>query len=172
MEDALHRFHTLKVVFLLGRAGKQKKVKANALTTELVKKRKVDHETNAETWMLSEKQGEMNASRDYISQEIDNSNELDAYFNFLKIHLISHWAELIRRYRALQQYSAKRHEQAQKTNPQGWLEHLQSQSQQPVTSNDLSASQSLLRNQRGQSPTHRSALGEQRCRLQSLPFRC
>ena len=31
MEDALHRFHTFKDVFLLGRAGKKAKCKANAL---------------------------------------------------------------------------------------------------------------------------------------------
>jgi len=49
MEDALHRFHTFKDVFLLGGAGKQGKAKANALTTELVKKRKVDEEPNAES---------------------------------------------------------------------------------------------------------------------------
>jgi hypothetical protein len=39
MEDALRRFHTLKDVFLLGRAGKQVKTNANALRTEFVKKR-------------------------------------------------------------------------------------------------------------------------------------
>jgi len=42
MEDALRRFHTFKDFFLLGRAGKKAKAKANALRTELVKKRKVD----------------------------------------------------------------------------------------------------------------------------------
>jgi hypothetical protein len=39
MEDALCRFHTFKVAFLLGRAGKQVKANANALRTELVMKR-------------------------------------------------------------------------------------------------------------------------------------
>jgi hypothetical protein len=58
----------------------------------------------------------MNAWRDYISHEIDVSKELDADFNFPKIHLMSHWVEQIRRYGALQQYSAERHEQAHKTN--------------------------------------------------------
>ena len=63
----------------------------------------------------------MNALRDYISHEIDVSKELDADFNFPKIHLMSHWVELIRRYGDLQQYSAKRHEQAHKTNlKDGW----------------------------------------------------
>jgi hypothetical protein len=38
MVDALHRFHTFKDVFLLGRAGKKAKAKANALRMELVKK--------------------------------------------------------------------------------------------------------------------------------------
>jgi len=63
----------------------------------------------------------MNAWRDYISHEIDISKELDADFNFLKIHLMSHWAERVRRYGALQQYSAERHEQTHKMNlKDGW----------------------------------------------------
>jgi hypothetical protein len=116
MADALHRVHTFQAVFLLGRAGKKAKAKANALRTELVKKRKVDEESNAETWMTSKKWREMNAWWDYISHEIDISKELDGDVNFPKIHLISHWVEQIRRYGALQQDSAQRHEQAHKTN--------------------------------------------------------
>jgi len=61
MEDALRRFHTLNNVSLLGRAGKTAKAKANALRTELVKKRKVDKETNTETWTPSKMRREMNA---------------------------------------------------------------------------------------------------------------
>jgi hypothetical protein len=53
MEDALCRFHTFKYVFLLGQASNMVMAKANALRTELVKKRNVDEETNAETWTLS-----------------------------------------------------------------------------------------------------------------------
>jgi len=63
----------------------------------------------------------MNTWRDYISDEIDISKELDADFNCPKIHLMSHWAEQIRRYGALLLCSAERHEQAQKTNlKDGW----------------------------------------------------
>jgi len=98
MEDALRRFHTFKDVLLLGRAGKKGKAKANALRTELVKKRKVEEETNSDSWMPSKMWREMNAWRDYIRHEIDISKELDADFNFPKIHLMSHWAEQIRRY--------------------------------------------------------------------------
>jgi len=58
----------------------------------------------------------MNAWREYISHKIDVSKELDADFNFPKIHLMSHWVEQICRYGALQQYSAERHEQAHETN--------------------------------------------------------
>jgi len=116
MEDPLHCFHTFKDVFLLGQSGKKAKAKANDLKTELIKKQKVYEEPNAETWMPSKKQCEMNAWRDYISHKIDISKELDADFNFPKIYLISHWAEQIRQYGALQQYSAERHEQAHKTN--------------------------------------------------------
>jgi len=121
MDDAWHRFHTLKDVFLLGRAGKKAKAKANALRTELVKKRRVDEETNAETRTPSKKRGKINARWDYISHKIDVSKELDADFNFPKIHLRSHWVKQIRRYGALQQYSAERHEQAHQTNiNNGW----------------------------------------------------
>jgi len=90
IEDASRRFHTVKDVFLLGQASKWAKAKASALRTELVKKRKVDEETNAETWMPSKKWREMNTWCDYISHKIDNSKELDADFNFPKIHLMSH----------------------------------------------------------------------------------
>jgi len=106
MEDALHRFHTMNDVFLLGQASKKANAKANALRTELVKKWKVDEETNAGTWMPSKKWREMNAWQDYISQEINVSKELYADFNFPKIHLMSHWVEQIRWYRALQHHSA------------------------------------------------------------------
>jgi hypothetical protein len=116
MEDALCDFHTFKDVFLLGRVGKQAKAEENTLRTELVKKGKVDEETNAQTWTPSKKRGEMSAWWENISHERDVSKELDADFNCPKIHLMSHWVEQIRRYGAMQQYSAERHEQAHKTN--------------------------------------------------------
>jgi hypothetical protein len=101
MEDALNSFDTFKDVFLLGRASKIVKAKANALRMQLVKNRKLDKETHAETWTPSMKRREMNAWRDYISHEIDVYKELDAYFDFPKIHLMSHWVKQIRRYRAV-----------------------------------------------------------------------
>jgi len=116
MQDALCCVHTFKDGFLLGPAGKEKKVKANTLGTELVKKQQVDEETNVQTWMPFKEHREMNACRDYISHKIDVSKELDTDLYFLKIHLMSHWVEQIRRYGSLQQYSAKRHEQAHNTN--------------------------------------------------------
>jgi hypothetical protein len=71
--------------------------------------------------MPSKKRREMNALRDYISHGIDVSKELDANFNFPKIHLLSHWVTQFRRYRALQQYSAKRPAHPHKTNlKDGW----------------------------------------------------
>jgi len=57
----------------------------------------------------------MNAWQDYVSHKIDISRELEADYNVPKIHLVSHWAKQIRRYRALHQYSAERHQQAHKT---------------------------------------------------------
>jgi len=63
----------------------------------------------------------MNVWQNYISHGIDVSKESDADFNFLNIHLMFHWVEEIRRYSALQQYSAKTHEQVHKTNlKDGW----------------------------------------------------
>jgi len=53
--DGLPHFHTIKDVFLLGRASKNVKAKANALRTKLMKKPKVHEESNAETWMQSMK---------------------------------------------------------------------------------------------------------------------
>jgi len=96
MEDALHRFHTFKEGFSLRGDSKKAKAKANAQRTELVKKRKVDEETNAETWTPSKKRREMNAWREYIIHEIDVAKELHADFNFPKIHLMSHSVEQIR----------------------------------------------------------------------------
>jgi len=70
--------------------------KAKALRLELVKKRKVDKETNAETLTPTKKGLEMTAWQDSISNEINVSKELDAYyFNFPMIHLMSHRAEQI-----------------------------------------------------------------------------
>jgi len=71
MEDALRYFLTFKDVFSLRRPGKVAKNKANALRTELVKKRKVDENTNAATWMAFKMRREMNAWQDYICHEID-----------------------------------------------------------------------------------------------------
>jgi hypothetical protein len=116
MEEAWHRFHTFKDGFLLGRTRPKGQAEPNALRTELVKNRKVDEETNAETWTPSNKRREINAGCDYISHNIDISKELDSNFNFPKIHLMSHWAEQVCQYGALRQYSAKRNYQAHKTN--------------------------------------------------------
>jgi hypothetical protein len=57
----------------------------------------------------------MNAWWDYISRNTDISNQLDADFNLPKIHLMSHWAQQICQYGALQQYSAEKHDQAHNT---------------------------------------------------------
>jgi len=55
--------------------------------------------------------------------------------------------------------------------PQGRLERLQSQSEPPAARIHYSASHSLLRNQRAEFPSPCSASREQRCHLQSPPFR-
>jgi len=70
-EDAERRFHSFKDVFLLGRVSNQGQAKANTLRTEFMKKRNLDEDTNAETWMSSMKRREMNTSRDNISHNID-----------------------------------------------------------------------------------------------------
>jgi hypothetical protein len=91
MEDAFCRFDTVKDVFLPGRAGTKAKAKANAPRTDLVKKRKVQKYTNAETWTPYNKRRKMSDWRGYIRHKIHISKELDADFNLPKIHLMSHW---------------------------------------------------------------------------------
>jgi hypothetical protein len=54
MKGALNCSHTFKEGFLLGQAGKKAKATAITVRTELVKKRKVDNETNPETWTPSQ----------------------------------------------------------------------------------------------------------------------
>jgi hypothetical protein len=52
---------------------------------------------------------------------INVSKELLADFQFPKINSMSHWVAQIHQYRALQQYSAERYEQAHKMNlKHGW----------------------------------------------------
>jgi len=81
-EDALRRFHTFKGIFLLGRAAKMAKVKANALRTEVVKNQNVEEKRNTASWMPCRKRREINAWRGHISYKIDISKELDTDFNF------------------------------------------------------------------------------------------
>jgi hypothetical protein len=95
MENALRCIHTFKVVSLLGRASNKAKAKASAIRMELAKMRRVDEETNGETWTQSTQRREMNAWQDYISHETDVSKELDADSNCPKIHLMSRWVEQI-----------------------------------------------------------------------------
>jgi len=109
MEDALCRFHTSTDGSVPGWPRRKMNTKANFLRTELVNKRHIEKESNTETWTPSEMRHEMNSWCDYISHQIDVSMELDANFNFPKIHLMSHWVEQIPQYRALQLYSAERH---------------------------------------------------------------
>jgi hypothetical protein len=73
MEDSLCHSHTFNDIFLLGQAGNKAKAKANALRMDLMKKRKVDKETNAESWTPSKKQCEINTWCHYVSQEMDIS---------------------------------------------------------------------------------------------------
>jgi len=97
------------------------KAKANALRMEKVTKRKVDEGTNAETWTPSKKRRDLIAWWDFISDQLDVSKVLDTNFIFTKIHLMSHLPQQIHRYGAMQQYSAKRHEQAHKSKlKDGW----------------------------------------------------
>jgi len=69
--------------------------------------------------MQFKKLHKMNIRRDYVSHEINVFKELDPDFNYPKIHLMSHWAKQIHRYRAFQQYCAERHDQAHKMNLKG-----------------------------------------------------
>jgi hypothetical protein len=103
LEDALHRFHTIKDIVLLGRACKSPTAEANTQRKQLLKKRKVDEETNGDTSMPSQEWHERNAWRDNISHKIDVSKELDTNFTFLKIQMMFHSHKPIGKYRTFQQ---------------------------------------------------------------------
>jgi hypothetical protein len=90
MVDALHCFLTFKNIFLIGQTSNKVKAKANAQSTELMKKRKIDKVTNADSLTPSKKRREMNTWREYISHKIDIFKQLDADINFPKIPLMSH----------------------------------------------------------------------------------
>jgi len=90
MEHALHRLHTFEEGFLLSRASKMPNANASALRSELEKKRKVENETNGQSWTPSKKRRNMNAWWDYIRHEINNSKVIYPDFNFPKIHFMSH----------------------------------------------------------------------------------
>jgi len=102
MQDVLHWALALKDVFVFGLAGKMVKAKDNPLGTELLKKKKVDEETNAETWTPSKKWHKMNTWQDYMNQQTDVPKELDADFKYPKIYLITHSVKQIHWYGALQ----------------------------------------------------------------------
>jgi len=53
MDDTSCRFHTFKVVILLGHPGHNEKAKANTLKMEVTKERKVDEGSFAGAWMPS-----------------------------------------------------------------------------------------------------------------------
>jgi len=66
-------------------------------------------------------QPEMNAWRDYISHEIDDSNELNANINCPKINMISDWVKRCPCCGILRQYSAERHQHVHNINlKDGW----------------------------------------------------
>jgi hypothetical protein len=95
MEHALCCSCTLIDICLLRRTSKKAKAKANVQRMELVKKRQVDEETNAETWMPSIKRRKMKVWRDYIDYDIYVFKALDDNFNSPKMQLMSHWVEQI-----------------------------------------------------------------------------
>jgi hypothetical protein len=106
----LASFSHLRNVFLIGQTSKKVKVKVTAQSPELVKKRKIDEVTNADSLTPCKKRREMNACREYISRKIDIFKQFVADINFPKIPLMSHWAKQIFQYGASQQYSAERHD--------------------------------------------------------------
>jgi hypothetical protein len=60
MEDAVECFHPFQDVFILGRASRRPEATANALRTELVKKRNVDENTNSGDGTACKKRHELN----------------------------------------------------------------------------------------------------------------
>jgi hypothetical protein len=118
MDDTMGRFQTIKDVLILRRTGKQAKAKAYALCTEPVKKRKIDKETNADTWMQSNMRGDLNGWQDYINHVMDVSMGFDSNFNHPMIYMLCHSVEQIRQSGALRLDSADRHRHAYTMNLQ------------------------------------------------------
>jgi len=116
MEDDLNHIHTVKDQFLLRQVGNHAKANVNSLRMELVKKRMVDMETNAEYWRASKMRCEVITCQDYISHNLIVFEKIDADLYLPGIHVLLHWVKLICQYCALHQYSAERHQQQYEMN--------------------------------------------------------
>ena len=115
MQNYLQRFHDTKDVFLKFQASKASKGKADIVLRELTAQNSERNE--------QEKQNECTAAQKAHTLAADKHeraclvNEAlveDSYFNFPKIHLLSHWADQIPRCGCLPQFSTEIYETSHK----------------------------------------------------------
>ena len=106
MEDALHRFHDTKGVFLQFRAGKRLAAEAKDKRAELCKERDAELKANFGK-TTAYKQRIRDTWKAIIEAEMAEYIEEGSDFNFPKIHLMQHFRGQIQRFGSLKQWSTE-----------------------------------------------------------------
>lgn len=75
-----------------GQVGIQARAKASTLRTKPVRKRKAKEELQADSLTATQKRREYSQWKDHINSEVDMVRGSDARFNFIKVHIMSHFA--------------------------------------------------------------------------------
>ena len=106
MEDALHRFHDAKGVFLQFRAGKRLAAEAKDKMAELCKERDAELKANFGK-TTAYKQRIRDTWKAIIEAKMAEYIEEGSDFNFLKIHLTQHFCGQRQRFGSLKQWSTE-----------------------------------------------------------------
>jgi len=109
MEDYLNDFHAHKHVFHRFRAGKSAKKDARELKAQLTVDMKTQRESEL-TWNKLSKAAKCRREDDdkvEVEKQIEASLKEDSHFNFIKMHLLTHFAEHIRELGNLSNFTAE-----------------------------------------------------------------
>jgi DNA-directed RNA polymerase subunit N (RpoN/RPB10)/oligoribonuclease (3'-5' exoribonuclease) len=109
MEDYLDEFHRHKDVFHQYRAGKRAKRKAEKLRAELTKESKAEREAT-EGWdnlSRTAKSRQLNEDKTWIESQVKSLVEEESDFNFIKLHLLTHFSEHVKELGHLTNVSAE-----------------------------------------------------------------